>query len=94
MTINRRDFLKLGLTAGSLMALDSNSGLITRTYGKTDTSKKIIILGFDGMDPHLVNVWIDQGKLPAFQKLRAMGDAKRLQTSDPPQSPVAWYLPC
>lgn len=90
MTINRRDFLKLGLTAGSLMALDSTSGLVTRTYGKTDTSKKIIILGFDGMDPHLVNVWIDQGKLPAFQKLRAMGDAKRLQTSDPPQSPVAW----
>lgn len=88
--INRRDFIKLGLSSGALLALGSGSDLVTRTLGKKDSQKKVIILGLDGMDPHLLQVWMRQGKLPSFQKLLNQGDFRRLRTSIPPQSPVAW----
>jgi predicted AlkP superfamily phosphohydrolase/phosphomutase len=88
--INRRDFLKLGLSAGSLLALGSPSRLVTKVFGKTETQRKVLVLGFDGMDPHLTQIWMDQGKLPAFERLRARGGFSPLQTSLPPQSPVAW----
>ncbi len=88
--MNRRDFLKMGLTVGTLLATGSASDLVTKVFGKTETAKKVIILGFDGMDPHLVGVWMKQGLLPAFQKLREMGSFLPLETSNPPQSPVAW----
>jgi predicted AlkP superfamily phosphohydrolase/phosphomutase len=50
----------------------------------------LIILGFDGMDPVLAQKWMDDGSLPNFRKLAALGSFKPLQTSNPPQSPVAW----
>ena len=88
--LNRRDFLKMGLTAGSLMALGKSSHLLSNGFGKTSTNKKIIILGLDGLDPHLMNMFMAQGKLPSFSRLRSQGDFKSLRTSDPPQSPEAW----
>ncbi len=88
--IHRRDFLKYSLGAASLLALESRSNLVTRTFGKTATNKKVLILGFDGMDPHLTNVWMSEGKLPAFKRLIGQGGFRRLGTSIPPQSPVAW----
>ncbi|MFO7865655.1 MAG: alkaline phosphatase family protein [Candidatus Aminicenantes bacterium] len=87
--INRRDFLKMSLSAGPALMIGS-SGAVTHVYGKSATSKKMIILGFDGVDPHLLEVWMDQGKLPAFDLLRKTGSFSRLRTSIPPQSPVAW----
>ena len=89
-SIKRRDFIKMGLTAGSLMVLGDGPGMVTRVFGKTESPVRMIILGMDGMDPHLTDVMIKQGKLPAFAKLRAMGDFMSLRTSIPPQSPVAW----
>jgi len=88
--IKRRDFLKLGLASGPLLALGGGSDMVTRAWGATETAKKIIVLGFDGMDPHLTKVWMDQGKLPALKKLQDQGTFSSLQTSCPPQSPVAW----
>ncbi len=88
--IHRRDFLKYSLGAASLLALESRSNLVTRTFGKTATNEKVLILGFDGMDPHLTNVWMSEGKLPAFKRLIGQGGFRRLGTSIPPQSPVAW----
>ena len=88
--INRRDFLKIGVTTGSFLALSGSSNMVTRVFGKTETAQKIIILGFDGMDPRLVKAWMDEGKLPAFRKLQSQGTFTPLRTSTPPQSPVAW----
>jgi len=90
MTINRREFIKLGLTASSLLALGQGSDILTKTLGKTGTPKKVIILGLDGMDPHLLSIWMKEGKLPHFQQLWREGDFRPLRTSIPPQSPVAW----
>ncbi len=88
--IKRREFIKLGLTAGSLLAAGSGSDLVTKVLGKRETSKKILLLGLDGMDPHLLHVWMKEGELPHFQRLMNQGDFRRLRTSTPPQSPVAW----
>lgn len=88
--INRREFIKLGLSAASILSLGPGSNLITKTRGQRGTDKKALILGLDGMDPHLMTVWMKQGKLPNFQRLWNMGDFSPLGTSIPPQSPVAW----
>lgn len=49
---------------------------------------KVIVLGMDGMDPgFLERHWSD---LPNLDRLRHMGEFKRLGTVMPPQSPVAW----
>jgi predicted AlkP superfamily phosphohydrolase/phosphomutase len=88
--INRRDFIKLGLATGAAAALGGSPELVSRVLGQKSTQKKLIILGFDGMDPHLVNVWMNQGDLPALTKLRNAGTFALLETGNPPQSPVAW----
>lgn len=51
---------------------------------------RVVVIGFDGMDPVLAERWMDEGLLPQFAKLRAHGHYQRLATSNPPQSPVAW----
>lgn len=52
--------------------------------------QRLIILGFDGMDPLLARKWMDDGSLPNLRKLATMGGFIPLPTSNPPQSPVAW----
>lgn len=51
---------------------------------------RVVVLGFDGMDPVLAERWMDEGRLPNFARLRAEGHYQRLATTNPPQSPVAW----
>jgi len=51
---------------------------------------KVIVIGFDGMDPFLAERMMDAGELPAFDALRKKDGYRRLGTSNPPQSPVAW----
>lgn len=53
-------------------------------------AKKVLVLGFDGMDPVLLEKYMAEGVMPNFKRLREMGDFKALVTSMPPQSPVAW----
>lgn len=51
---------------------------------------KLIILGFDGVDPGWMNKWMEEGKLPNLQRLKQIGGYSELQSTIPPQSPVAW----
>ncbi len=53
-------------------------------------SKKVIVLGVDGLDPDLLTKFMAEGKMPNFTRLAAQGSFRRLTTSIPPQSPVAW----
>jgi predicted AlkP superfamily phosphohydrolase/phosphomutase len=55
-----------------------------------ESAHKVLVLGVDGLDPKLLQSYVDQGKLPNFKRLIAEGDFKPLQTSMPPLSPVAW----
>src|ERR1039458_466556 len=53
-------------------------------------SRKLIILGIDGLDPDLLTKFMAEGKMPNFARLAQQGSFRRLTTSIPPQSPVAW----
>ena len=55
------------------------------------SEKKVIVLGIDGMDPELLTKFMTQGLMPNFQRLLERGgDFKKMQTTIPAQSPVAW----
>lgn len=53
-------------------------------------SQKLVIIGFDGMDPDLTERWIKENRLPNLAKLRAQGGLHRLETTHSPESPTAW----
>ncbi len=52
--------------------------------------KRVVILGLDGLEPSLVERFMAEGKLPNFARLQQQGCFKRLGTTAPPLSPVAW----
>ena len=51
---------------------------------------QLIILGLDGLEPTLAEKLMTEGKLAHFSKLKKQGAYRRLQTTTPPISPVAW----
>jgi predicted AlkP superfamily phosphohydrolase/phosphomutase len=57
---------------------------------KSAMTKKVVILGLDGMDPGLTTKFMREGRLPNFQKLAERGVFRPLDTSVPSMSPVAW----
>jgi predicted AlkP superfamily phosphohydrolase/phosphomutase len=57
---------------------------------KNSLAKRVIVLGFDGMDPGLVTKLMREGRMPNFQKLADQGVFRPLDTSLPSMSPVAW----
>ena len=52
--------------------------------------RRLVIVGFDGQDPALTDRFMADGHLPNFQKLKEAGAYRRLQTTFPSVSPVAW----
>lgn len=88
--LSRREFLKAGVAASAAIGLGGAAGFTPKVYGRARATKKMIVLGLDGLDPVLTRRWIDEGRLPAFQKLLRQGDFRPLGTSLPPQTPVAW----
>ena len=60
-----------------------------KAYGKAQV-KRIVIVGFDGMDPELATRFMEEGKLPNLTKLRHSGTFRPLRTTFPAISPVAW----
>jgi predicted AlkP superfamily phosphohydrolase/phosphomutase len=53
-------------------------------------ARRLVILGFDGVDPRLLSGWMNEGKLPVLRSLSERGDFRPLISTIPPQSPVAW----
>src|SRR5512139_2122998 len=90
-SLSRRDFLKAGVAATAAVGLGGAGRFVPKVTGRARAAKKLLVLGMDGMDHGLVQGWLGQVKLPAFQKvLREGGGFRPLGTSIPPQSPVAW----
>ncbi len=66
------------------------AGAISCGIGHVPVTKKLLVIGIDGMDPQLLERFMAEGKMPNFSALAARGSFTRLGTSIPPQSPVAW----
>lgn len=55
-----------------------------------DFKGKVVIIGLDGFDPARCQAMMDKGELPNFRKLGEKGSFRRLATTTPAISPVAW----
>ena len=61
----------------------------SRRPGKAECSR-VVILGLDGLSPYLVEKYWENGDLPNMKKLASSGCYRRLRTTSPGVSPVAW----
>ena len=61
----------------------------SRSRPSTATGR-LVIIGFDGQDPALTEQYMQAGLLPNFSKLAQTGAYRRLRTTYPSVSPVAW----
>lgn len=52
--------------------------------------RRLIIVGFDGQDPRITDRLLEAGRLPHFQRLADRGCYKRIGSTYPSISPVAW----
>src|SRR5262245_12225041 len=84
---NARRTIGMLLTAAALAAAcgGGTSGKAARR-----AQRKVFVIGFDGMDPTLSRKYMDEGKLPNLKKLADAGTFKKLETTQPSESPVAW----
>lgn len=61
-----------------------------RTGRSPESPRRVIVLGFDGVDPDLVREFIADGDLPHIARLRDAGTLSDLATTNPAESPVSW----
>lgn len=52
--------------------------------------RRVVVVGFDGLDPRIFDRLLAGGQLPAFAQVRAAGNYSRVATTLPAQTPVAW----
>lgn len=86
----RAKYISLFFIMFNLVLLTTITGCGESEGSSEAVKKKVLVLGFDGMDPKILRRLVDEGKLPNFGRLIETGDFKPLGTSVPPQSPVAW----
>ena len=60
------------------------------TSGRSTHWQKMVVLGFDGMDPDLAERWVKEGKLPNMRRIAEQGGLYPLTTTHSAESPTAW----
>lgn len=92
--LTRREFLRdLTLSGLAISGLSSLSIFLEGckpAYQYRIIPQKVIVLGFDGIDPNLLEKWVSAGLLPNIRRLMTDGTYSRLRTTNPAESPVAW----
>lgn len=87
--ISRRELFRgAALAAGTGLA-----GTVSCSGGGVrprELKRKVIILGFDAVDPVLLEQFMLAGELPNLRKLSREGSYREIASSIPPESPVAW----
>ncbi len=63
---------------------------VTSCASRNPKGTKVVVVGFDGMDPRRCERLMKEGRMPILARMRDAGGYKPLGTSIPPQSPVAW----
>ncbi|MBF0216625.1 MAG: alkaline phosphatase family protein [Candidatus Omnitrophica bacterium] len=72
-----------------LLTVSICAGVVMNMNG-SDYRNRLIILGFDGLSPDMLEPLMAGGELPNFAKLKDEGSYTRMSSTNPPQSPVAW----
>ena len=90
--VDRREFIKksllgMGAVSASVLLPSSMSMPAILSGKRTD---KVFVLGIDGMDPNLLRLFVKRGEMPAFSRFMDRYHFGPLETTMPPQSPVAW----
>ena len=89
-TTERRGPGALARTLLALLAALVLASVCGHASADAEGERRVIVLGFDGMDFELTSSLMAAGKLPNFSRLAKEGRFGPLGTSVPPQSPVAW----
>src|SRR5262245_1220534 len=74
----------------AIVAATALSTFWSRSPSKSRYWQKLVILGFDGMDPDLVELLVRDGKLPNMKRLIDQGGLYPLATTHSAESPTAW----
>ena len=74
----------------AIVAATALSTFWSRSPSKSRYWQKLVILGFDGMDPDLVEQLVRDGKLPNMKRLMDQGGLYPLATTHSAESPTAW----
>lgn len=88
--ITCRNFLSQSLKLSAGLSFWPMIFSCTRQKNISTSQKKMVILGIDGMDPFLLKQFVMEGVMPNFMRLIHEGSFKKMRSSVPPQSPVAW----
>ena len=65
--------------------------LMRRRWKRRPTrARRVVVLGLDGLEPTRVERLLAEGRMPHLKALCEEGDYRRLGTTCPPLSPVAW----
>src|SRR5947208_1285771 len=73
------------LLAGALLALPLL--LLVACHRR---APRVLVIGFDGLDPVALDQLMAEGKMPNFARLRQEGAYGRLLSSRPMLSPILW----
>ncbi len=99
--LDRRQMLKVLAAAPAVVGglLTGAGAFASEVSGKSRAAgagrrrggrRRVIVLGFDGLDFHLTRRWMQEGKLPNLARLAAKGSFLPLRSTYPAASPVAW----
>ncbi len=65
-------------------------GLLVSGCARAPARSRVLVLGFDGMDPRAIELLASEGKLPNFTRLKREGAYAPLASAKPLLSPVVW----
>lgn len=86
-------FLTFILAFLSIITWPLRAGIIylkQRKIQKRSQVNRVVVVGLDGLDPSLIQHFMEEGALPHFKSLKQRGSFKALRTTTPAISPVAW----
>ena len=83
--MHRREFLRATLATGAAATLGS-----CRSTTSASPAARLLVLAFDGIDPQIVRSLMDAGRMPNLASMVERGSFRKLATSTPPHTPVAF----
>jgi len=90
--LKEKNARKIVIAAVAVVALIAVAAVILAAVGSMnpEKSKRLIVIGIDAFDPKVVEKMMAEGKLENFRALSKEGSFGELESTIPPETPVAW----